>query len=774
MATLHTQLGTLKKTQQSQIAKLSNRAEGDVEIMTELRSFMKEKAKIEEEYGKSLEKLARTYLSKKFKKGPVLPKEAFKTSGLKRELSATATLGGDVSINYSMEDGSSVREVYQVYLDIMKATERLGKSRIIISEKIATNISEVLKDTAKEKAIILKKGIDFLGKYQQDMHTAYDELDKVKSVYDKFARETEAAQKKYDSTSAKPNSGLNALRNMMTRTDSDERLEKLRGKWKDSSSRLSEVRNDYLLALQSAMLSKKSIILIISQICLKGWTVLSTQHFVASPTSLWIWSDHCYHSLRRGCYIRKYLLKVDANGDIKTFLNDYATLFNTPPTLSFETSIGDDTSVLVVDESTKEKLGQKLSTLNVEESEVREIIDKKERDIRNITVLADAYKETPQYTGGAGNPIEQKLELEGSLRIAELKRQRILAQIKLLEDAGVSPVKLGGAVELSQARLARDSTDFGRRNGASRFRCIYSYSAREDIEVSVKEGDEVQTLESEKDGWVKVRVLSSQAEGFVPFDYLEAVEKTEAKSLSRTSLVKETRAVRKLTAMYDFNAKDSSELSFKGGDTIEVTEDGDAPTEESWWVGRNVRTGKSGTFPLVYTSGWETGKPDMLRPKKVTPTASPRTSVSRVSNSRLSVAPATKPRPFSTAASSSSEKVKALYQYKPTCEGELALNVGDVITIISKNTGSDAWWEGEGPNGRGQFPVNHVETLSAAVDTTFTVRAVFDYKAQDSGELSFKTGDFIKVLDTSDKDWWKGQFRSTTGLFPASYVEKKD
>ena len=45
-----------------------------------------------------------------------------------------------------------------------------------------------------------------------------------------------------------------------------------------------------------------------------------------------------------------------------------------------------------------------------------------------------------------------------------------------------------------------------------------------------------------------------------------------------------------------------------------------------------------------------------------------------------------------------------MYPYDATCEGELSLRIGDVVTIISKKTGSDAWWEGEGPLGKVRIP----------------------------------------------------------------------
>jgi hypothetical protein len=45
----------------------------------------------------------------------------------------------------------------------------------------------------------------------------------------------------------------------------------------------------------------------------------------------------------------------------------------------------------------------------------------------------------------------------------------------------------------------------------------------------------------------------------------------------------------------------------------------------------------------------------------------------------------------------------ALYNYEASCEGELTIEAGEIISHINKNTGSDEWWMGEGKNGKGQF-----------------------------------------------------------------------
>lgn len=50
------------------------------------------------------------------------------------------------------------------------------------------------------------------------------------------------------------------------------------------------------------------------------------------------------------------------------------------------------------------------------------------------------------------------------------------------------------------------------------------------------------------------------------------------------------------------------------------------------------------------------------------------------------------------------------------------------------------------------------------------VQALFDFDPQEDGELGFRRGDFIHVMDNSDPNWWKGACHGQTGMFPRNYV----
>ncbi|XP_036344093.1 LIM and SH3 domain protein Lasp-like, partial [Rhagoletis pomonella] len=53
-------------------------------------------------------------------------------------------------------------------------------------------------------------------------------------------------------------------------------------------------------------------------------------------------------------------------------------------------------------------------------------------------------------------------------------------------------------------------------------------------------------------------------------------------------------------------------------------------------------------------------------------------------------------------------------------------------------------------------------------------RALYDYEAQDTDEVSFREGDVIFEVESADSGWMTGRVERTgkTGMLPANYVEQ--
>lgn len=45
-------------------------------------------------------------------------------------------------------------------------------------------------------------------------------------------------------------------------------------------------------------------------------------------------------------------------------------------------------------------------------------------------------------------------------------------------------------------------------------------------------------------------------------------------------------------------------------------------------------------------------------------------------------------------------------------------------------------------------------------------------RVKDPGDLSFKEGDIIEIIEKTNADWWMGRLNGREGLFPSNYVEE--
>ena len=148
------------------------------------------------------------------------------------------------------------------------------------------------------------------------------------------------------------------------------------------------------------------------------------------------------------------------------------------------------------------------------------------------------------------------------------------------------------------------------------------------------------------------------------------------------------------------------------------------------------------------------------------------------------------------AASTNVRAVVALFDCDAEADGELSFKAGDVIDVIDDS--DDGWWTGakrtdEGREGRvGVFPSNYVKpqdvraptksvrlarveadaTRAPPTNESRVVVAIYDCDDVDDGELAFKAGDLIDVVDTSDSGWWTGKLPDgRQGLFPENYAK---
>ncbi|KAH8732848.1 hypothetical protein GQ44DRAFT_734775 [Phaeosphaeriaceae sp. PMI808] len=116
---------------------------------------------------------------------------------------------------------------------------------------------------------------------------------------------------------------------------------------------------------------------------------------------------------------------------------------------------------------------------------------------------------------------------------------------------------------------------------------------------------------------------------------------------------------------------------------------------------------------------------------------------------------------------------RALYDYVPQSDNELALGEGDVLMVLEKST-DDNWWKakkkGQGEDEEepeGLIPNNYVEEATPISQA----KALFDYDRQTDEELSLKEDAVLDVYDTTDPYWTLVGEDGSYGFAPANYIE---
>ncbi|KAK6295278.1 hypothetical protein J4Q44_G00345040 [Coregonus suidteri] len=221
---------------------------------------------------------------------------------------------------------------------------------------------------------------------------------------------------------------------------------------------------------------------------------------------------------------------------------------------------------------------------------------------------------------------------------------------------------------------------------------------------------------------------------------------------------------RQCRALFEYVPQNEDELELKIGDIIDINEE----VEEGWWSG--TMNGKSGLFPSNFVKEIETnadgqtndltdegdgnGKEALLPPSPTHPSPGngvitqpkkirgvgfgdifregsvklkvrlPSTDGEEKKDKPIPLLPSAAKPAHSNATDSQKaegdskakvkEYCKATFAFEATNEDELTLKEGDVIQILSKNTGEPGWWRGEVGGKEGVFPDNFVAVMSDA------------------------------------------------------------
>uniref|UniRef100_A0A8B9R937 Osteoclast-stimulating factor 1 n=1 Tax=Astyanax mexicanus TaxID=7994 RepID=A0A8B9R937_ASTMX len=212
-------------------------------------------------------------------------------------------------------------------------------------------------------------------------------------------------------------------------------------------------------------------------------------------------------------------------------------------------------------------------------------------------------------------------------------------------------------------------------------------------ELSVRAGDVVKNVKAaSEDGWLEGELRGKR--GIFPSNFVKEVpvhlmgdSKREPRSM-RTSKMPLKDLCRKCEVTYTYMPQNEDELELAVGETVEILRE----IEDGWWMGK--KNNKIGAFPSNFV------KEIFPKGSKSRPKLSDSLFTKEVGQSRSVLHTAWL-----------KECCQVMFDYTAVAEDELNLKKGDIVTIISKASEDDGWWEGELNGRRGFFPDNFVMVI---------------------------------------------------------------
>ncbi|XP_035231380.1 sorbin and SH3 domain-containing protein 1-like [Stegodyphus dumicola] len=119
---------------------------------------------------------------------------------------------------------------------------------------------------------------------------------------------------------------------------------------------------------------------------------------------------------------------------------------------------------------------------------------------------------------------------------------------------------------------------------------------------------------------------------------------------------------------------------------------------------------------------------------------------------------------------------RALFDFKAESPKEISLKKGDMVMILRQLDKN--WYEGEHQGTIGIFPISYVEIVPpehvsspVKASTDGIAKALYDFVAQTSVELSVRKGDTVSLIRRVDANWYEARFNNKKGIIPVSYLQ---
>ncbi|KAM3931418.1 CD2-associated protein isoform 2-T2 [Leptodactylus fuscus] len=222
---------------------------------------------------------------------------------------------------------------------------------------------------------------------------------------------------------------------------------------------------------------------------------------------------------------------------------------------------------------------------------------------------------------------------------------------------------------------------------------------------------------------------------------------------------------RQCKVLFEYIPQNEDELELRVGDILDITEE----VEEGWWSGTS--NGRSGLFPSNFVKEVELSDDGEFQESSEDPAELAAPTMASPASPILSPAVNTEVPPLSVAQPKKvmgvgfgdifKEGSVRLRTRPPNPESDVKKPDKPSPTPtppikVARTISSD-------------LPRTETDSKPKAKETC---RALYNYDASNDDELSFKEGDVIHLLskDTGDPGWWRGELNGKEGVFPDNFA----
>ncbi|XP_063288212.1 F-BAR and double SH3 domains protein 2 isoform X3 [Pelobates fuscus] len=650
----------LKNIHADQMTKLQSKHQAECDLLEDMRTFSQKKAAVEREYAQTIQKLASQYLKKEWP--AVKPDER-----------------------------SEYRSIYTVWKSFLEGTMQVAQSRINICENYKNLIYEPARTVKLYKEQQLKRCVDQLTKFQNELQETVKDLAKAKKKYFEAEQMAHVMREKAD-IDAKSKLSL-----FQSRISLQKANVKLKARRSECNAKATHARNDYLLTLAAANAHQdryyqtdlaNAIKALDGNVYehLKDYLTAFSRTELETCQAVQNTFQYLLETSNRAFMQLKFPSSVMRDYNLQLFVQEN-TVFHKAHPFQFQPSDSDTSRQLESETGTTEE-----HSLN---KEARKWATRVAREHKNIIHSQRALDElecqsTPSTEQGRAE-LEQKLEdARESIRKAEITKLKAEARLDLLRQIGVSvdtwlksamnqvmeelenerwaslPTLMNnGSTHLGSSDVDRDegeeledsmdafddssSSPSGTlRNYPLTCKVIYSYKASQPDELTIEEHEMLEVIEDgDMEDWVKARNKSGQV-GYAPEKYLQFPTSNSLLSMLQSLAALDSRShtssnsndaemvsgsmngdanVCFVKALYDYDGQTEDELSFPEGAIIRILNK-ENQDDDGFWEGEF--NGRLGVFPSVLVeelAGSENGDSQWMGEAQVSPLPKPQTTL---------------------------------------------------------------------------------------------------------------------------------------------------